>query len=120
MNSALTTLRLCPVRRRFGRRWHRELGRCRRAFTCSRASRKSGWARSCFAIRFPELIGFLAASLCLFHFIRRRTNALYGLVGMLACGITGAYPFAYEARPYGLVLGFCGLALVCWQAATEN
>jgi hypothetical protein len=73
-----------------------------------------------FAIRFPELIGFLAASLCLFHFIRRRTNALYGLVGMLAFWITGAYPFAYEARPYGLVLGFCGLALVCWQAATEN
>ena len=73
-----------------------------------------------FAIRFPELIGFLAASLCLFHFIRRRTNALYGLVGMLAFWTTGAYPFAYEARPYGLVLGFCGLALVCWQAATEN
>ena len=73
-----------------------------------------------FAIRFPELIGFLAASLCLFHFIRRRTNALYGLVGMLAFWITGAYPFAYEARPYGLVLGFCGLALVCWQAASEH
>ncbi|MGA8212315.1 MAG: glycosyltransferase family 39 protein [Candidatus Sulfotelmatobacter sp.] len=73
-----------------------------------------------FAIRFPELIGFLIASLCLFYFIRRRTSALYGLVGMLAFWITGAYPFAYEARPYGLVLGFCGLALVCWQAASEN
>jgi hypothetical protein len=73
-----------------------------------------------FAIRFPELIGFLVASLCLFHFIRRRTSALYGLIGMLAVWISGAYPYAYEARPYGLVLGFCGLALVCWQAATEH
>ena len=72
------------------------------------------------AIRFPELVGFLAASLCLFHFIRRRTSALYGLVGMLAFWITAAYPYAYEARPYGLVLGFCGLALVCWQAASEH
>jgi hypothetical protein len=72
------------------------------------------------AIRFPELIGFIVASLCLFHFIRRRTDALCGLIGMLALWTTGAYPFAYEARPYGLVLGFCGIALVCWQAATEN
>lgn len=72
------------------------------------------------AIRFPELIGFLVASLCLFHFIRRRTSALCGLIGMLALWVTGAYPFAYEARPYGLVLGFCGIALVCWQTATEN
>jgi hypothetical protein len=73
-----------------------------------------------FAIRSPELAGFLLASLCLFHFIRRRTNALYGLIGMLALWITGAYPYAYEARPYALVLGFCGLALVCWQAATDG
>jgi len=73
-----------------------------------------------FAIRFPELLGFLIASWCVFHFIRRRTDALYGLIGMLAVWTTGAYPFAYEARPYGLVLAFCGLALVCWQAATEN
>jgi hypothetical protein len=72
------------------------------------------------AIRFPELVGFLVASLCLFYFIRQRTDTLYGLVGMLAVWTTGAYPFAYEARPYALVLGFCGLALVCWQAATER
>jgi hypothetical protein len=73
-----------------------------------------------FAIRFPELVGVLIASLCLFHFIRQRTSAIYGLIGMLTVWITGAYPFAYEARPYGLVLGFCGLALVCWQAATGD
>ncbi len=73
-----------------------------------------------FAIRLPELVGFWMASWCLFHYVRRRTNALYGLVGVLALWITGAYRYAYEARPYGLVLGFCGLALVCWQAASER
>lgn len=75
--------------------------------------------RNHFAIRLPELAGFWMASLCLFHYVRRRTNALYGLVGVLALWITGAYRYAYEARPYGLVLGFCGLALVCWRAASE-
>jgi hypothetical protein len=73
-----------------------------------------------FAIRLPELTGFWMASLCLFHYVRRRTDALYGLAGVLALWITGAYRYAYEARPYGLVLGFCGLALVCWQAASER
>lgn len=73
-----------------------------------------------FAIRLPELAGFWMASWCLFHYVRRRTGALYGLVGVMALWITGAYRYAYEARPYGLVLGFCGLALVCWQAAPER
>lgn len=72
------------------------------------------------ASRLPEMLGFLLASLCLFRFLHRRTSALYGLVGMLVPWITGAYHYAYEARPYGLVLGFCGLSLVCWQAATEG
>jgi len=71
-------------------------------------------------IRLPELIGFLVASLCVFHFVRRSTSALYGFIAMLTVWITGAYPFAYEARPYGLVLGFGGIALVCWQSATEQ
>jgi hypothetical protein len=34
--------------------------------------------------------------------------------------ITNAYPYAYEARPYGLLLGFCGLSLLCWQSAAEG
>jgi len=31
--------------------------------------------------------------------------------------VTGAYEYAYEARPYGLVLGFSGLALISWQSS---
>jgi hypothetical protein len=34
--------------------------------------------------------------------------------------VTTAYWYAYEARSYGIVLGFCGVALICWQAATER
>ena len=39
---------------------------------------------------------------------------------MLFPMLTGAYYYAYEARPHGIVLGFCGLALVCWQKASED
>ena len=71
-------------------------------------------------IRFPEIAGFWVMSLCLFRFVARRYSALYGFVAMLFPFVTKAYSYAYEARPYGLVLGFAGLALVCWQSAAEG
>jgi hypothetical protein len=72
------------------------------------------------SIRLPEMLGFLLMILCLFRFIARRTSAFYGLIAMLFPLVTDAYRYAYEARPYGLVLGLSGLALVSWQGATEG
>lgn len=72
------------------------------------------------SIRLPEMLGFLAMMLCLFRFVAKRSSPFYGFVAMGFPLITGAYKYAYEARPYGLVLGFSGLALICWQAAAEG
>ncbi len=72
------------------------------------------------SIRLPEVLGFWVMSLCLFRFVSVRSSALYGYVAMLFPLVTGAYSYAYEARPYALVLGFSGLALVCWQSAAEG
>jgi hypothetical protein len=72
------------------------------------------------AIRLPEMLGVLLMSFCLFRFVSKRTTTLYGLAAMVFPLITIAYEYAYEARPYGLVLGFSGLALLCWQGATEH
>ena len=72
------------------------------------------------ATRLPAMIGFLVMSVCLFRFVARRSNALYGFVAMLFPWITGASRYAYEARSYGLVMGFSALALVCWQSACER
>jgi hypothetical protein len=72
------------------------------------------------AARLPAMIGFLAMSVCLFRFVAKRTNAVYGFVAMLFPWITGARRYAYEARAYGLVLGFSALALLCWQSACEG
>ncbi|MBA3966994.1 MAG: glycosyltransferase family 39 protein, partial [Nitrospirales bacterium] len=71
-------------------------------------------------VRLLEVIGVLLMSLCLFRFVSRRLPALYGFAAMIFPLITIAYEYAYEARPYGLVLGFSSLALLCWQEATEN
>lgn len=72
------------------------------------------------ATRLPAMIGFLVMSICLFRFVSRRTNGLYGLVATLFPWITGAARYAYEARPYALVMGFSAWSLVCWQSACEG
>jgi Dolichyl-phosphate-mannose-protein mannosyltransferase len=72
------------------------------------------------SIRLPEALGFLVMSLCLFQFVSKRSAAVYGFVAMLFPLVTKAHSYAYEARPYGLLLGFCGLSLVCWQSASEG
>jgi len=75
---------------------------------------------SVLATRLPEMIGFLVMSVCLFWFVSKRCNALFGFIAMLLPWITGAQRYATEARSYGLVLGFCGLAIVFWQMAHER
>ena len=72
------------------------------------------------ATRIPEVVGFWVMSLCLFWFVSKRTSSLYGLAAMLFPLMTEAYYYAYEARPYGIVLGFAGLSLVCWQSAAAG
>jgi len=73
-----------------------------------------------FALRLPEMLGFWTMCLCLYRFTARRTSPVHGVVAMLFPCVTAAFGYAYEARPYGLVLGFCGLALVFWQRAAET
>ncbi len=75
---------------------------------------------SSIALRLPETLGFLVMNVCTFVFVRRRVPASYALVAFLFPAVTDAYYFAYEARPYGLVMGFCGLAMLCWQNAADG
>jgi hypothetical protein len=69
------------------------------------------------ATRLPALAGYLLMTVCLYLFVRRRTNALFGFVAALFPAVTEAFRYSYEARPYGLLLGFSALALLCWQQA---
>ena len=69
------------------------------------------------AIRLPEILGFWLMGVCLIAIVSRRAPLAYGVVAALAPLFTGAYVYAFEARPYGVVLGLAALALVCWQRA---
>jgi len=71
------------------------------------------------ADRLPAIVGFWVFCLCLFRFVSVRLPLLSAFVSMLFPLVTGAYWYAYEARPHGIVLGFCGLALISWQGAAD-
>lgn len=72
------------------------------------------------AFRVPEMLGFWVMSVCLFWVVRVRSSVAWGLIAMTFPLVTAAFEYAYEARPYALVLGFCALALCCWQTAARG
>jgi hypothetical protein len=71
--------------------------------------------RTHLGLRLPEILGFWLMSISVYTFVRRVSSAAWALFAMIFPLITGAYYYAYEARPYALVMGFSGLALVFWQ-----
>jgi hypothetical protein len=70
-----------------------------------------------YAVRFPSILAFLAGSLCLYVWVARRLRPSYGLLAMLALWSTPFFYYSSEARPYGLVIGFFGMALLAYQNA---
>jgi hypothetical protein len=72
------------------------------------------------AIRLPAVLGFWVMAICLFFIISRQSSVVWGLIAMIFPFTTAAGPYAYEARPYGLLLGCTGLVWYSWILVTEN
>jgi hypothetical protein len=72
-----------------------------------------------YAARFPTILAFLFGSFCFYAFVSRRLRPVYGLLAMLVFWSTPFEYYATEARPYGLIIGFFGLAMLAWQRAVE-
>jgi hypothetical protein len=74
-----------------------------------------------FAARSPEILGFWLMCVCIFIFLNRRIGPVLASLGMLLpLTAPTAYFYSFEARGYGMVLGFCGAALLCWDLAVDN
>jgi Dolichyl-phosphate-mannose-protein mannosyltransferase len=83
------------------------------------------WAQGLFghgliATRLPAMVGVWLFGVCLFLFVARRAGVVSGFVAGIFPFFTLAQYYAYEARAHGIVLGWCGLALVCWQRNAEG
>ncbi len=75
---------------------------------------------SALAVRLPEIFGFWLMCVCLFSLVRRRCAAIYAVLALLFAVGSSAYNYAFEARPYGLILGLAAVSLLCWQSAAEG
>lgn len=71
-------------------------------------------------LRIPEILGFWVFCICMFRFMAKERGLLAGWAAMCLPVFSGAYYYAYDARAYAIVLGFCGLALIAWQNLDEN
>jgi hypothetical protein len=83
------------------------------------------WAQWLFgegliATRLPAILGVWLFGVCLFLFVSRRAGVAAGFIAGTFPFFTLAQYYAYEARAHGIVLGWCGLALVCWQRNAEG
>jgi len=72
------------------------------------------------ALRAPSILGFGLACVCVFVVVARRTEAWYGLVAAFVPIASGAFRYAWEARPYGLVVGCAAGALLCHQLRADG
>ena len=72
-----------------------------------------------FGLRVFQTLGVAVAALSVYWFARCRASSVCAAAGAIFLLCTSAYRYAYEARPYGLVLAFSGLALLAWQRATD-
>jgi hypothetical protein len=72
------------------------------------------------ATRFPFIIGYWLALFFLFLFITKRCGSLIAYISILFLCLSASYPYAFEARPYALVLACCGASLFCWQLVIEG
>lgn len=71
------------------------------------------------ATRLPAVLGLWVFGASLYLFAARRLGPVRGLIAALFPVFTLAHSYAYEARPHGVVLGWCGIMLLCWQRARE-
>ncbi|MBV9267507.1 MAG: glycosyltransferase family 39 protein [Acidobacteriaceae bacterium] len=67
------------------------------------------------AMRLPAMIGVWLCCICLFRIVGRRVGLVGGVIALLFPLCTLAAYYACEARSHGIVLGFFGLSLVCWD-----
>jgi hypothetical protein len=74
---------------------------------------------SAFAMRLPSMCGYLLMQICLFYFVRRIANERAATFALAFPALIGLVGYSVQARPYGLLLGLSGLAMLSWQSATR-
>jgi hypothetical protein len=71
-------------------------------------------------MRAPSIVGYLTMQVCLFFFVRRIATERAAIFALAFPALVGVVSYSVQARPYGLLLGLAGIAMVSWQAAARR
>jgi hypothetical protein len=76
--------------------------------------------RGPIASRAPAILGVWLASLAVFVFVARRSSVAAAGAAVCLLFFSSAYRYAYEARGYGLAIGFVAVAWLAWSEAAAG
>ncbi len=71
-------------------------------------------------MRVPSMAAVLLAVAALWWMLSRWIGTTYVCVGVLAFMATRGFDYAYDARSYGLLMGFGMASLACWMYANQS
>ena len=71
-------------------------------------------------LRLPSVLGFLLMQVCLFYVVRRVASERAAVFALAFPLFTVVFAFTLQVRPYGLLLGLFGLAMLSWQTAVRQ
>jgi hypothetical protein len=78
------------------------------------------FGRSEFSSRLVSVLAYTVMSFFPYRLVRKYADVCTGLALVVLCLQCGTFSFAYEARPYTLVLAADAMALVCWENLVEE
>jgi len=70
--------------------------------------------------RLPSILGLLGTVSCIYIILSRRVDRLSALVGATFVLCTPLASYAYEARPYAMLLGCISCAILAWQRIDDS
>jgi hypothetical protein len=73
-----------------------------------------------FGYRLPSILGLLVTVSCIYAILSKRVRRLSALVGATFVLCTALAAYAYEARPYSLLVACVALAIVAWQRIDDS
>ena len=71
------------------------------------------------AVRLPSILAMGLGLVCLWIFLRQRLAPVYAAAGCLALMTMRGFDYAYDARSYGLLMGFAMAALMFWSLSVD-
>ena len=70
--------------------------------------------------RLPSILGLLGAVVCIYAILSRRVDRLSALVGAAFVLCTSLADYAFQARPYALMVGCISYAILAWQRIDDS